>query len=315
MNKLKKKNLHVIFFALLLIIIIITVAKIMIWNLGVDSDYDPNNLLEGFDTEVNDTLIYGSADKEDDGVYNVLLIGNGTLCDTNGLNQIPELVKQKTNANIYTVAFPDVLASSFTESSAAPAAGLDAFSFYRICYALADHNFTHQDNFIDEVTETYGSFYRESLDTMKSIDMSTIDTVVIYYDGSDYFARLGLFNPGDENDIKTFKGTFTFGINRLKQAYPDINYVLASVHYSPYIDEEGNVQDSNSVNLGNGEFYGYFQMQVEVAAGLSISFIDNYYGSIHNENYSEYLTDNIHLNAAGQELLAGRLAEFINQFR
>lgn len=313
MNRLKKKNLHVIFFAVLLIIIIIIAAKIMIWNLGIDSVYDPDHLEEGFDSEVNDSLIYSSGAKEDDGIYNVLLIGNSTFCDSNGLNKLPDLIAQKTNANIYTVAFPDVIATSYTDANINPT-GIDAFSFSRLCYALATNDYYNQDQNIETVAEQYGSYYKEALASMKAVDMTTIDTIVIYYDGSDYFARLGLYNPDDIGDIKTFKGSFYSGIKRLQEAYPEKNIILGSIHYSPYVDDEGNYLDSNEVNLGNGEYFGFVQMQVEAAAALSVSFIDNYIGSIHDQNYTQYLSDHIHLNDQGMELLAERLSSFINQF-
>ena len=44
------------------------------------------------------------------------------------------------------------------------------------------------------------------------------------------------------------------------------------------------------------------------------SFIDNYFGSINEENYSKYLTDGVHLNSEGRHLLIDRLVYAINYF-
>lgn len=42
---------------------------------------------------------------------------------------------------------------------------------------------------------------------------------------------------------------------------------------------------------------------------VSVSFIDNFYGSVNEDNYLDYMTDYIHFNDAGRELLAQRFAD------
>ena len=43
-----------------------------------------------------------------------------------------------------------------------------------------------------------------------------------------------------------------------------------------------------------------------------VSFIDNYYGTINEDNYKEYMRDYFHLNEKGREKVADRIADVIN---
>ena len=43
-----------------------------------------------------------------------------------------------------------------------------------------------------------------------------------------------------------------------------------------------------------------------------VSFVDNYYGTINEDNYQEYMKDHMRYNEAGREKLAERIADIIN---
>ena len=43
-----------------------------------------------------------------------------------------------------------------------------------------------------------------------------------------------------------------------------------------------------------------------------VSFIDNYYGTINEDNYKEYMKDHMRYNEKGREKLAERIADIIN---
>ena len=50
-----------------------------------------------------------------------------------------------------------------------------------------------------------------------------------------------------------------------------------------------------------------------VAVENGVTFIDNYCGTITEDNYDRYLEDNIHLNDDGRELLAERIQNVLAQ--
>ena len=67
--------------------------------------------------------------------------------------------------------------------------------------------------------------------------------------------------------------------------------------------------------MGNGALPHYLLKEIDVSISCGVSIIDNFYGTINELNYRDYMTDNIHLNDAGRNIMADRLAEFINTGR
>ena len=77
------------------------------------------------------------------------------------------------------------------------------------------------------------------------------------------------------------------------------------------INEEGNFENGDRVDLGNGTLSHYLQKELDTASDCGVSFIDNFYGSINEDNYLDYMTDYIHFNDAGHALLADRFVQCI----
>ncbi len=46
--------------------------------------------------------------------------------------------------------------------------------------------------------------------------------------------------------------------------------------------------------------------------GCGVSIVDNYYGTVNEDNYEKYLSDHMHLNDEGREVLAERISYIIN---
>ena len=52
-----KVNGHIILLAAILVLAATAIIKLIIWNIGTKSDYDPDNIAEGYDVEALDTII------------------------------------------------------------------------------------------------------------------------------------------------------------------------------------------------------------------------------------------------------------------
>ena len=85
-----KVNGHIILLAAILVLAATAIIKLIIWNIGTKSDYDPDNIAEGYDVEALDTIIPLSESKleghVDDGVTTILCLGNNPLTDETGSN-------------------------------------------------------------------------------------------------------------------------------------------------------------------------------------------------------------------------------------
>ena len=69
-------------------------------------------------------------------------------------------------------------------------------------------------------------------------------------------------------------------------------------------DSSGSLVNGDMYDFGNGRLTTYLQFMIDVSGATGVSFVDNYYGTIHEDNSSEWLLDNIHVNAACNEHMA-----------
>ena len=78
-----------------------------------------------------------------------------------------------------------------------------------------------------------------------------------------------------------------------------------------FVDENGDLQNGDTYNNGNGAMPNYLLNLIDVTQEYSVTVIDNYYGSISEDNYKKYLDDAIHLNKKGREMIADRLVAIL----
>ena len=153
--------------------------------------------------------------------------------------------------------------------------------------------------------------YTQTSWDLKNVDMNKVDTIVIYYNAQDYLnMRIGM-NPDNEFDPVTYRGALNSGIKALQEAYPFIRIVCMSFTMCYAYDSTGALVSGDRVDFGNGKLTTYLQFMIDVSGERGVTFIDNYYGTIHEDNSSEWLLDNIHVNAACNEHVAQHFVNVI----
>ncbi|TCL59305.1 hypothetical protein EDD76_10441 [Kineothrix alysoides] len=311
-NKKLSFNWHYILLGAILIIAAVAIIKLVIWNIGTRSDYDPNNLAEGYDIEALDTIIPLSETKlqgrTDDGENTILCLGGNPLTDEMGQNGFTALLAQKTGATVYNGGFPD---SGIAAKHSAYTEGYprDNFNLPYVAKSIASKDFTALTS---AAAAEQDEKYAQSAEILASIDYNKIDTIVIMYDAIDYLEKVPSDNPNDPYELSAYTGGLRNAIETIQEAYPYIRIFVMSHTFAQCIDENGNYQNGGTVDLGNGALPHYLVKEVDVAISCGVSIIDNYYGTINEDNYRDYMTDYIHLNDAGRNALADRLAEVIN---
>ncbi|MGN0330894.1 MAG: SGNH/GDSL hydrolase family protein [Kineothrix sp.] len=314
-NKTKPLNWHLILLAAILAIAAVAAVKLAIWNMGTKSEYDPNNLAEGFDVEALDTIIPLSQSKleghTDDGVTTILCLGNNPLTDETGSSGFTAHLAAKTGATVYNGGFPESTVgarySVYNESYPR-----DNFNLPYVAESIASGDFSRLEN---AASQEQDAKYLEAVETLKGIDYSKVDVIAIVYDAADYLALIPSDNPNDPYELSTYTGGLRNAIEDIQQAYPYIRIIVMSHTFAQNIDENGSYQNGGSTDLGNGALPHYLLKEIDVSISCGVSIIDNFYGTVNEDNYQEYMTDNIHLNDAGRELMAERLAEVINTGR
>lgn len=303
---------HLIIWIIIGIVFIIMAVRLFIWNKGVKSDFDPNNISDDFDTEALDTIYKVNTAKiegfVDDGITTVLMIGNNPLTDKTGDGSISSLVAKDTGAEVYTAGFADTCLAALNSNYSDDCA-VDAFSLFYLTKAMCDGDYTLQDRLLE--SDMVNSDYAASLDILKGMDYSKVDVLVFFYDARDYLQRRNLYDDNNAYNTGTYTGALRASAKQIAEKYPHIRIILMSPYFASYVDENGNYLSGDTMNLGCGVIPNYLQFSVDVGNECLFTVIDNYYGTIIEDTASEYLIDNIRLNDKGREALAKRLAETI----
>ena len=310
-----KVNGHIILLAAILVLAATAIIKLIIWNIGTKSDYDPENIAEGYDVEALDTIIPLSESKleghVDDGVTTILCLGNNPLTDETGSNGFISLLSSKTGAVVYNGGFPEstIGAKYAVYSESYPK---DNFNLPYVAQSICSRDFSRLES---AAMAEQDKIYQESVETLKNIDYGKLDMIAIIYDGRDYLECIPSDNPNDPHELSTYTGGLRTAIENIQNTYPYIRIVVMSHTFAQSIDANGNYQNGGSTDLGNGALPHYLLKEIDVAISCGVSIIDNFYGTINEDNYHDYMSDYIHLNDAGREAMAARLAEFVNTGR
>ena len=304
-------NIHIIILGAIVLIVGFSAYRLYKWNQGVPSDYDPNYQTTDFDIEVMDSIIPLAPDKleghEDDGITTILCLGDDPFSLNQGEGGLAEQIAAKTGATVYNGSFTGTTIA-MQNPSYQDWYYLDAFSFPYVAQSLASGDF---DVMRQAAGYSYDEAFPRTTEMLASLDMSSVDILCVMYDGSDYINMRPCDDPNAPYDPITYTGALRSGIEAIQQAYPYIRIVVMSHTFCHSIGEDGNFQNGDRADLGHGTLSHYFQKELDVTMDCSVSFIDDFYGSINEDNYLDYMTDYIHFNDAGRELLASRFVQCI----
>lgn len=304
-------NIHVIFLCAIVLIVGFSAYRLYKWNKGVPSDYDPNYQTDAFDIEVMDNIIPLAPDKleghEDDGVTTILCLGDDPFSLDQGENGLAEQIAAKANATVYNGSFTGTTIAAQFESYN-DGYILDAFSFAYVAQSLASGDF---DLMKTAATYSYDEAFPRTTAMLESLDLNTVDVICIMYDASDYMNRRPCDDPNAPTAIITYTGALRAGIKAIQEAYPHIRIAVMSHTFCHWVNDEGNFENADRVDLGHGTISHYHQKELDATSDCGVSFIDNFYGAVNEDNYLDYMTDYIHFNDAGRALLAERFVQSI----
>lgn len=307
----KKKrgiNGHAIFFIVLAVIFVFMIVRLLIWNKGKLSGYDPNEVTDEFDVELLDYVQPLDPevlkDREDDGVTTVLALGNDPFAEDRSDTGLAALMEKETGAVIYNCAFPGSTIS-MKNTEFVGTYPLDGLSLYLISAALCNRNFELMEAVSQQINNTSTT---EALDTLKNVDMEKVDALVIFYDLQDYMDGRIVYDENNKVNFNTVYGALNASIKLFQENYPYIRIFVLAPTYGTFTLEDGTTIDADRDDLGNGMLTDYINWMLEVCRVDGVTFIDTYYGAVNMEN-TDCLTDGFHLNEKGRQRVAERFAD------
>lgn len=304
-------NLHIVFLSAIVLIVIICAYKLYKWNKGVTPDDGPSESTADFDVEVLDTIIPLAPEKleghEDDGVTTILFLGDDPLSLDKGETGIAQRIAAKTGAVVYDGSFTgSTITAQFDRYN--DGYWMDSFSLPYLADGLCSHDFT---TIMPAARYSYDPDFVPTVEMLQNLDMNSVDIICIIYDAADYIKQRPSDDPNDPYSIVAYSGALRNAIKNFQENYPFIRIVVMSHTFCHSIDENDNFQNGDRIDLGHGTLSHYLQKELEATNDCGVSCIDNFYGSINEDNYLDYMTDYIHLNDAGKELLAQRFVNCI----
>ena len=312
-------NLHVLFALVLLVVVGLLGYRITHWGQRVSQSDIFKDGQGSYDdswdsivplTDENGKMIVNDAS-------NIVVFGNAPFADDRGSSDnLASLIAKETGATVYNCSISgSYLAAQHTnfDPTLAP---MDAYCLYWLVNLAAG---VPLDGYYNDAAEALGDKTppeaEEVVNTLKTLDFNTIDTVAIMYDATDYLMGNAMYNDDNPTDPTQFTGNLEASIEVLQSLYPQIRIIVMSPTYAYAIDEDGNYVSSDIYIYNGRDVLSTYVIKECYSANLhSVSFMDNLYGSITEDNAKEYLTDNLHLNVKGRKLIAKRFEYFLNYY-
>lgn len=290
--------LHLALLAAIVVLAVVAVIRFLVWNKGVELKVRIGENTDKYIIEVNDNMVYLSDSKleghEDDGVTTILCLGNEPFSQDTSESGLAGQIASLGSCNVINAAFPgsQVTCENAKYSTDSLDSMDDIFNLFYVSYAISIGDFSSLETVASAHTED--SAYQQSVDALKNTDFSKVDVIAIMYDGTDYINGMAMQNPDVPDELTTYVGSLSNSFKLLQDKYPYIRIVFMSPYYAEY---DG--VSSRTTDLGNGTIVNYFQWAYDTCGSSSVSFLDNYYGSVNENNYKDYLSDDVHLNTAG----------------
>ena len=312
-------NLHVLFALVLLVVVGLLGYRITHWGQRVSQSDIFKDGQGSYDdswdsilplTDENGKMIVNDAS-------NIVVFGNAPFADDRGSSDnLASLIAKETGATVYNCSISgSYLAAQHTnfDPTLAP---MDAYCLYWLVNLASGVSL---DGYYNDAAEALGDKTppeaEEVVNTLKTLDFNTIDTVAIMYDATDYLMGNAMYNDDNPTDPTQFTGNLEASIEVLQSLYPQIRIIVMSPTYAYAIDEDGNYVSSDIYIYNGRDVLSTYVIKECYSANLhSVSFMDNLYGSITEDNAKEYLTDNLHLNVKGRKLIAKRFEYFLNYY-
>lgn len=312
-------NVHV-FFALILIVVIGLVAyRFTHWGQRVSQSDIFKDGQGSYDdswdsilplTDENGQMVITDAS-------NIVLFGNAPFADDrDSSDSLANLIAKETGANVYNCSISGSYLAAQELNFDPTVAAMDAYCLYWLVNlatgAPIDNYYVQAAGQLGDKTPADAE---EVINTLKTLDFNTIDTVAIMYDATDYLLGNPMYNDDNPTDPTQFTGNLEASLDVLQSLYPQIRIIVMSPAYAYAVDENGDYVSSDMYIYNNRDVLSTYVIKECYSANLhSVSFMDNLYGSITEDNAKEYLTDNLHLNVKGRKLIAKRFEYFLNYY-
>ena len=314
-EKEKKKlgyKIHLGIGAAILLVIIVAVIRLIIWN-NRNSVVEPTGHEDEFETEVVDYYAYSNSHPERrgaDGKKRAVVLGN-YMVDDGGEHSIINMMRDKLPDWDFEDLSAELSMVSSVKHENEGYETRDGVCLFNMARALCKDG--------DDIRYELGAFpgyTREDLDEyvkrLQSVDLSEKDVLIIMYAFLDYYNDVVITYVQDYF-ITTYHGAFYRAIEMLQEKYPDLEIIIASGFPMYLKNSDGSLQLGYNTSFTQGTLSDYFGWEYFLSTKYCLSFIDNYYYGITENNITEYV-DEQRLTDKGIDLVGGHITDYLKKY-
>lgn len=316
-------NIHMVLIASVLLVIGAVYFRFKNWGQFVSQE-DIRNNIEGTYEDILDLMVPLTDEdgrlvplNTEDGL-SIVFFGNAPLADDrDSKDNLVNMIADLTGATVYNCSIGESYLAAEWPFFSWGDRPLDAYTLYWLStYAGGAGNITMFQEAAAALGEKTPRDAQEALDTLATVDFSSVDVIAIMYDGYDYLIGHHMVNGENSTDITSFTGNLEASIDYLQAMYPHIRIIVLSPTYafSNELDENGDYISSDIVRYGRDVLSTYVILEGSSCSLRQVTFVDNLYGTITQDNAKEYLIDNRHLNVKGRRLVAERFVYALNYY-
>ncbi len=315
---MKKFNVfHIIFIALILFLGLAVFLRIKGWVRVVDPAAIPGTEEGVADYECHDHIM-PLTDEE----YNlirqneetILILGNDPFAADRGDEKgLGTMLGKLSGASVINCAVSGSYIGMIEPCFDFSVNPMNIFSpYYLACVACGGKDYTTD---LETAETALGNSFpeegREILSLLGELDISSVDVIVIFYDGEDYLkgTPTGLDEARYSDPYSTYLGAFSSTVEMLRMYAPKARFIIMSAPYMYISGKDGKPEacedHPNSEGADLSDYVlGLYRMCVN---DFDITFLDNYYTGINFPDGTGYLSDGRHLNEEGRQLVSERL--------
>ena len=208
----------------------------------------------------------------------IVVFGDSIWADGRGADGISEQVMEQLDVEIYNCAIGGTAAALDGEIQSWDT--WNSRSFNGMMYVATD--IVSADELMPDDA---------ACEVIKNVDFEEIDYVIVSYGLNDYFSDIPIY-PQEYYDLNSYVGALRHGIQKLREKYPNLEFIIASPTYCEWFKGE------RQFELGE-----YVEAARSVAEEMDVHFLDMYHAF--NKDFDkklEYLEDGVHLNEEGRWL-------------
>ena len=316
-------NTHIVLIAIIVLTVAVIVIKFSNWGQFIDPSTNSGDS-DDYQAENYDSILPLTDESGDliapdlsDGL-SIAVFGNTPFADDRDSKEgLAGLLADMADATVYNFSIGGSYLASTQAHPYTDVNPWDALTFYWMAYLTTD---IEVDDYVGQALDVMGDSAPPELAEVHSlystVDFDTVDIIVVMYDATDYLMGHSIYNPDNPTDIQTFLGNLTAGLELLQKNHPNTRIIVMSppYAYSADKDENGNYISSDIVKYNSNALSEFAVQEAYICSLMQISFVDNIYNTFNENNARDYLTDNLHLNAAGRRRIAERLVDAINYY-